>query len=723
MAINLPVISKFDNKGVKQAQGAFDGLGKKLLGLGAIVAGAFSVKAIVDFAKEATLAAEAIETSQERIDAIAESMGLFGDDTDAVTKRLKDFADANEQAFAIDENVIMQAQATLLTFGELGKTAGEAGGAFDRATTAAIDLAAAGFGSVETNAIQLGKALQDPIKGLTALGRSGVTFTDAEKELIKTMVESGDIMGAQELVLAAIEKQVGGTAAATADASVKMALAFGEVKETVGAAILPAFQAFTEALLPLIDILLPKLKDFLDRTLGPALMTFAQDLGGVISGLATGSITLSGILSELFQSFTSFFTGDGLNSAFERISEIRQRLIETILEALPGIVDGIVALLPVLLGFIVNTLIPQMISQFVFLIDELAALLTQLIPVLLDAVVALVPDLIRAVADILPQLVRTITQMIPTLLNTAVTLFLSLVNAVVEILPELLDAIFGMLPDIVDSVMDMLPGIITAGIELFNGLIQAVIKVLPQLIKQIIAMLPVILDTIIGMLPQLIEAGFELFMGIVLGLLDALPQIIVALLGMIPQIVDAIMRSIPKIVVLGFEIVRGLVKGIIDNAPRLITSAIQSLFNTVSNTVKSVFGISSPSKVFAEFGNDMIDGLANGLKDGAREIGDAVEDIGKATDKAFATYGGTIKAEAALTGGLTSGMIAANVAMTPDFVVPMGGAVSSAGGGAPIVNYITVNAGMGADGNRIGEQIVNEILRFERSSGRVFARA
>ena len=47
MAINLPIVSKFDNKGVSAANGAFDGMGKKLAGLGAIVATAFSIKAIV----------------------------------------------------------------------------------------------------------------------------------------------------------------------------------------------------------------------------------------------------------------------------------------------------------------------------------------------------------------------------------------------------------------------------------------------------------------------------------------------------------------------------------------------------------------------------------------------------------------------------------------------------------------------------------------------------
>jgi hypothetical protein len=82
------------------------------------------------------------------------------------------------------------AQAKLLTFGELAKSADQAGGAFDRATKAAIDMGAAGFGTAEMNAVQLGKALNDPIKGVAALAKSGVTFTEQEKEKIKTLVES-----------------------------------------------------------------------------------------------------------------------------------------------------------------------------------------------------------------------------------------------------------------------------------------------------------------------------------------------------------------------------------------------------------------------------------------------------------------------------------------------------------------------------------------------------
>jgi hypothetical protein len=138
-------------------------------------------------ASKTIAAGEAAATANARIEQINESMGLFGDATDKVNKRLIEYANVTARATGIDQNQIKLAQAKLLTFKELAMSADEAGGAFDRATQAAIDMGAAGFGDAATNAVQLGKALNDPIKGVTALAKSGVTFTEQEKEKIKVL--------------------------------------------------------------------------------------------------------------------------------------------------------------------------------------------------------------------------------------------------------------------------------------------------------------------------------------------------------------------------------------------------------------------------------------------------------------------------------------------------------------------------------------------------------
>jgi hypothetical protein len=189
----------------------------------------------------AASAAEQAEQSQARLANVMNQMGFaqYQSSVDAQAASLM-------AKIAVDDDEIKAVQTKIATFSELTKTAGTMGGMFDRVTQATFDMASAGFGDASSNAVQLGKALQDPVKGITALAKSGVTFSEAEKNMIKSMVEAGDMAGAQEMVMAAVEKQVGGTAEATKTGSQEMSVAFGEMQESIGAVLLPAFKALTD---------------------------------------------------------------------------------------------------------------------------------------------------------------------------------------------------------------------------------------------------------------------------------------------------------------------------------------------------------------------------------------------------------------------------------------------------------------------------------------------
>lgn len=191
---------------------------------------------------------EAARTSEDRIRNIVEQMGLFGKEASTVSDRLIELSKTTARQIGVDEKVIQSTQAKLATFAELAESADEIGGAFDRATMAAVDMAAAGFGSAEENAVQLGKALNDPIKGITALSRSGVTFTEKEKEKIRVLVESGKQLKAQDMILKAIEKQVGGTAEATANSSDKIKTSFGQIVDAFAMPFSEGFDALPDAL-------------------------------------------------------------------------------------------------------------------------------------------------------------------------------------------------------------------------------------------------------------------------------------------------------------------------------------------------------------------------------------------------------------------------------------------------------------------------------------------
>lgn len=84
------------------------------------------------------------------------------------------------------------------------------GETFKDALRLAQDLAEVGFGDLKMGATQLGKALEDPILGLGALRRVGVSFTDAQKEMIKVLTMTGRKAEAQRIILDALDEQVGG---------------------------------------------------------------------------------------------------------------------------------------------------------------------------------------------------------------------------------------------------------------------------------------------------------------------------------------------------------------------------------------------------------------------------------------------------------------------------------------------------------------------------------
>jgi hypothetical protein len=294
MAINLPIISEWNPKGIDKAINDF----KKLETKGekaafaikkATVPAGLALASMGGFLVNAAKGAEEARIADQKLASVLDTMGF-----EDATKRVSAYAESLEKTVAVDADVIKATQTKLATFSNLAGTVDEAGGAFDRATLAALDMAAAGFGSAEGNAVQLGKALQDPIKGIAALAKSGVTFTEQEKDKIEALVESGDLLEAQNIILKAVEGQVGGTAAASASSFDKMKFALAGVSDTFG-----------EMLLPVIDKLAPKLAEF--SAWAQKNKTLLAAVAGVIAGLATAIIGVN-VAMKVWRAVTKAYT-------------------------------------------------------------------------------------------------------------------------------------------------------------------------------------------------------------------------------------------------------------------------------------------------------------------------------------------------------------------------------------------------------------------------------
>ncbi len=148
---------------------------------------------------------EAFETQQLRLSAVLKATDGSAGRTSAELEKLAQVVGMDTLA---STSGVRDAIAQLLTFRSV------AGDTFERTIKLSQDLAAVGFGNLSSSAVQLGKALEDPATGLSALKRVGVSFTQAQKEMINNFVATGEVAQAQNAILDAVEKQVGGAGTA-----------------------------------------------------------------------------------------------------------------------------------------------------------------------------------------------------------------------------------------------------------------------------------------------------------------------------------------------------------------------------------------------------------------------------------------------------------------------------------------------------------------------------
>ncbi|MEX1669149.1 phage tail length tape measure family protein [Zhongshania guokunii] len=185
----------------KQAERDVSDVGKVFRNLAAAAGIALLTKKVID----ATAAQEAaVKQLEQGWKSTGGTVGL------TVAEMTRHAADLQKVSLFGDEQII-DAQAKLVTFTNI------AGEQFKKATVAALDLSSRMGTDLNSSVLQIGKALNDPVAGLTALTRSGIQFSDAQKDVIKSLVETGEKAKAQEIILAELETQFGGSAAAARD--------------------------------------------------------------------------------------------------------------------------------------------------------------------------------------------------------------------------------------------------------------------------------------------------------------------------------------------------------------------------------------------------------------------------------------------------------------------------------------------------------------------------
>jgi hypothetical protein len=188
------------------------------------------------------------EESFAKLNSVIESTGGVAGVTIGEAQAL---ADSLAKVTRFSDEQIESVETLLLTFTNIGEDV------FPLATETVLNMGEA-FGSTDSAAIQLGKALNDPITGIGALAEVGVSFTEEQKEMVAAMVEAGDIAGAQAVILDELEKEFGGMARAAGDTAAGKLVIFKnqliDVAQAIGSIFLPMItRVLDRALLPLAE--------------------------------------------------------------------------------------------------------------------------------------------------------------------------------------------------------------------------------------------------------------------------------------------------------------------------------------------------------------------------------------------------------------------------------------------------------------------------------------
>lgn len=368
----------------KQTENMKTGFGKAFTGIAAAAAGAFAAVQIGGFLK-GTIAEFA---ESERIGRLTNAViTSTGGAANVSAKQVDTLAQALAAKTGIDDEVIASGENVLMTFTNIKNLGGVGNDVFDQTTKAALDMSAALGTDVQGSVMLLGKALNDPVDGMSKLTRSGVTFTDAQKEQVKALTATGDILGAQKVILAEVSKEFGGAAEAAADPMKVLAVQFGNLKEGIGGALFPLIQqiapvlmavlpvigdAVTQAIGPLVTVLGPLL-----ASMGPILGTIATTIGGLITAIAP----VIGVLGDVFVSLGPVFTSLGTT-------------LVPLAAAIGGAVAAFLPLLtPVLtiIGGLVGQLATALTPIIVSLTPVIAEIATLLGGALMDAFTELAP--------------------------------------------------------------------------------------------------------------------------------------------------------------------------------------------------------------------------------------------------------------------------------------------------------------------------------------------
>jgi len=581
------------------------------------------------------------------------------------SKSLIELAENMEKSTPISKEATLTGENMLLTFTGIGKQV------FPQATQAVADMATRMSGGavptmqmMNSTALQLGKALNDPETGLTKLQRMGVVFTQQQKDQIKTLQDSGHTMQAQQVILDELGKEFGGSATASMKtwqgwvdstknklndltgegisklkdmltnlantlASFVASKGFQDMLKGIETAFLAIWHAISENLLPALAKLW--------KAINPALIDALKLIGEIMGVTIVIAFKLTIISIEVLIDVLGWLA----NIIVDVIHWFEQHRVALV---------SLIAVMSVVAATILVIVVPALISAVIGFGSMAIAGVAAAISVAAAWIVAALPFIaiiavIAAVAAAAYEVVshwsdvkqwfddftnwfKAHWQIILVTIMPIMIIPLEIISHWSDLKQWFMDFIHDVggffsrgFHDIAQWVNDAWHGIVgiwQAAIGFYEGIINAVVNAFingANFIKNIF----------VGVWNDLVR-GIQATANDVIGVFQA-----------IVRFIDGVAREFDNLLYqAGKDLISGLIKGIKDSVGDVV-NAVKNVGKTVVNAAKDVLKIFSPSQVFADIGSNVTLGLAQGISSTSHQAIQATQGVAQAVVGAGST--------------------------------------------------------------------------------------
>ena len=390
------------------------------------------------------------------------------------------------------------------------------------------------------------------------------------------------------------------------------------------------------------------LKNSLVSNLLPSITTVMNGFTGLITGADGADKQISSGVESLIRNVST-----GLPQALEAITSIVGGVASVLPELVVSISDAIISALPQLgetflqIGSsameALGSVIPQALKAGIELILQLANGITQAIPKMLPAIVSLVLDIGKMLVDSAPRLLNAALLLVKTLAENIAANAVNLVTGAIALITQL--EVF---------IIENLPMIIKTAVEIVLALVEGLTspEAIDQLIGAYVLLVTSLVDAVTDNLGEILETGLVMIGALAKGLMEALPE----LLMIVPKIYKSIFDKLTSMdwASIGKNMLLGIKNGLL-KAKDTLLKAIKDLCTECWSSVKSFFGIASPSKLMTYAGTMIGEGLALGIEGQQKTVTDAMAGLNTAI------YGGVGSGQLAYAGAYGGGSITNNI--------------------------------------------------------------